>query len=123
MMNVYNGNVTTDENGEAVVVLPDYFEALNRDFRYQLTALGAPGPNLYIAETISGNRFRIAGGQPGLEVSWQVTGIRQDAWANENRIVVEEAKSAEERGYYRHPTLYGQPEARNVVRFDTPDDF
>src|SRR5690606_8888158 len=84
------------------------------DFRYQLTAIGAPGPNLYIAEKISGNHFKIAGGTPGMEVSWQVTGIRQDAWAEEHRIVVEEDKPAKERGYYLHPKLFGQPEQRSL---------
>ena len=34
MMNIYNGNVTLDDKGEAVVTLPGWFEALNRDFRY-----------------------------------------------------------------------------------------
>ena len=119
MMNVYNGNAVLDASGEAVVALPDYFEALNRDFRYQLTAIGAPGPNLYIAEKISGNRFRIAGGAPGMEVSWQVTGIRQDAWANEHRIIVEQAKPAEEQGYYLHPALFSQPRERGLLMRDT----
>ena len=123
MMNVYNGNAVLDAAGEAFVELPAYFETLNRDFRYQLTAIGAPGPNLYIAEEIRSNRFRIAGGAPGTKVSWQVTGIRRDAWADENRIVVEEDKPAEDRGYYLHPRLYGQPETRNVVRFDTPEKY
>jgi hypothetical protein len=36
MMNVYSGNATTDDDGQAVVRLPSYFEALSRDFRYQL---------------------------------------------------------------------------------------
>ncbi len=54
MKNVYDGNVVLDAVGQAVVELPDYFDALNRDFRYQLTAIGAPGPNLYISEKISG---------------------------------------------------------------------
>jgi len=121
MMNVYNGNAVLDAAGEAVVTLPAYFEMLNRDFRYQLTAIGAPGPNLYIAEKISGNQFRIAGGTPGMEVSWQVTGIRQDAWAEENRIVVEQDKKPEARGFYLHPRLYGQPETRSMVRQE--DDF
>jgi hypothetical protein len=92
MMNVYNGNATLDEQGRATVELPVYFEALNRDFRYQLTAIGAPGPNLYIAQGVAQNRFRIAGGRPYASVSWQVTGVRQDAYANEHRIKVEEAK-------------------------------
>ena len=114
MMNVYNGVIRLDAKGQAWVRLPDYFEALNRDFRYQLTAIGAPGPNLYIALEVSGNRFKIAGGRPGGRVSWQVTGIRQDAYAQANPIAVEEAKPAEERGVYLHPELYGQPDARRV---------
>jgi hypothetical protein len=113
MMNVYNGNVLLDENGEAVVELPEYFEALNCDFRYQLTCIGGFAP-IYIAEKISDHRFKIAGGKRGMEVSWQVTGIRQDAYAKANRIVVEEDKSAEDRGYYLHPTAYGLPEEKGI---------
>src|SRR5262249_3006100 len=98
MMNIYNGIARLDSNGEATVVLPDWWGALNRDFRYTLTAIGAPAPNLYIAEEVSNNRFRIAGGRPGAKVSWTLTGIRQDAWANAHRIPVEEDKSERERG-------------------------
>lgn len=107
MMNVYNGNALLDANGEAVVELPDYFEALNKDFRYQLTAIGAPGPNLFIAEKITNDHFKIAGGQPGMEVSWQVTGIRKDPYAEAHRIQVEADKPAGERGKYLHPKAYG----------------
>jgi hypothetical protein len=102
MKNVYDGVVTLDEGGEAVVVLPDWFEALNRDFRYQLTCIGGFAP-VYIAEEIRGNRFRIAGGIPGMKVSWQVTGIRHDPWAEAHRIPVEEEKPEAERGRYRNP--------------------
>jgi hypothetical protein len=109
MLNVYNGNVRLNERGEAWVELPDWFEALNRDFRYQLTAIGAPGPDLYIAQEIAGNRFKIAGGRPGMKVSWQVTGIRQDPFANAHRIPVEEDKPADEQGTYLHPEAWGQP--------------
>jgi len=114
MMNVYNGNVVLNGAGEAWVELPEWFEALNRDFRYQPTAIGAPGPNLFIADEIAGNRFRIAGGQPGGKVSWQVTGIRQDPFANAHRIPVEEDKPPEERGSYLHPEAWGQPEEMGV---------
>jgi len=110
MKNVYDGVVVLDENGAAWVELPDWFEALNGDFRYQLTAIGAPAPDLYIAGKIQENRFQIAGGPPGLEVSWQVTGIRHDPWAEANRIPVEEDKPAGEIGTYLYPELYGQPE-------------
>jgi hypothetical protein len=94
--------------------MPDYFQALNSDFRYQLTAIGAPGPNLYIAEEISGNRFKIAGGKTGSKVSWQVTGIRQDAYAVAHRIKVEEDKPAQERGHYLHPELFGATEKEAI---------
>lgn len=107
MMNVYNGNVTLDANGEAWVSLPEWFEALNRDFRYQLTAMGAPGPNLYVASEVSGGRFKIGGGTPAGRTSWQITGIRQDAWANANRIPVEHDKPADERGHDLHHTKLG----------------
>ncbi len=113
MMNIYNGNVTLDASGEAVVMLPAWFEALNRDFRYQLTALGAPAPNLYIAEEIANGRFKIGGGSGGCRVSWQVTGVRHDAFADAHRIAIEEDKPATERGHYLYPELYGQsPDTR-----------
>jgi hypothetical protein len=120
MMNVYNGNVNLDGNGEAWVELPAYFEALNRDFRYQLTALGGPGPNLYVAQEVQGNHFRIAGGAPGLRVSWQVTGIRQDAFARANPIVVEVEKQGEERGRFLHPEAFGLDRASSVGALHTP---
>jgi hypothetical protein len=131
MKNVYDGIVALDDKGEAKIELPDRFSALNKDFRYQLTAIGAPGPNLYIAEEISGtttkkhgsydekksngNSFKIAGGTSGMKVSWQVTGIRKDAWANANRIKVEEDKPDKEQGYYLYPELYNQPEEKSII--------
>jgi hypothetical protein len=97
MMNVYNGNVVLGAGGTAVVELPAWFEALNHEFRYQLTPIGAPA-QLYVKREIAGNRFEIAGGRAGLKVSWQVTGIRQDDYAKAHPIVVEERKPAAERG-------------------------
>jgi hypothetical protein len=113
MMNIYNGNLTTDENGEASVTLPDYFEALNSDFRYQLTVIGTFAQAI-VTEKIKGNRFKIKTSAPGVEVSWQVTGIRRDAWASKNRIKVEEYKPERERGSYLHPEAFNQPERRGV---------
>ena len=153
MKNVYDGVVVLDDKGEAEIELPDWFGALNKDFRYQLTAIGAPGPNLYIAEEIisdttitttkhaaaittttammiadndnnnnnNESRFKIAGGTSGMKVSWQVTGIRKDPWANAHRIQVEEDKPDKERGYYIHPDLYGQPAENQINRFLFPE--
>lgn len=103
MKNVYDGVATLDRRGEAWIELPDWFEALNETFRYQLTALGAPAPNLYVADEIAGNRFRIAGGRAGQRISWQVTGVRHDAYARAHRIPVEVDKPAAERGTYLYP--------------------
>src|SRR5215217_5061831 len=92
MKNVYDGIAQLDEDGTASVDLPEWFEALNGDFRYQLTAVGGSAPNLHVAEEISGNRFKIAGGEGGMKVCWQVTGTRKDPWAAANPFVVEEEK-------------------------------
>ena len=109
MKNIYDGVVVLGEKGEGWVQMPDWFDALNKDFRYQLTAIGAPGPNLHVAREIAEGRFQIAGGKAGMKVSWMVTGIRQDAWANAHRIAVEEVKAQEDRGKYLHPEIHGQP--------------
>jgi hypothetical protein len=120
MMNIYNGNVVLDANGEAVVALPEWFGALNKDYRYQLTCIGGFAP-LYIAEEVSNNQFKIAGGKSGMKVSWQVTGVRQDAWANAHRIPVEIEKPERERGYYLHPELYGASDDKNIEWARHPD--
>ncbi len=113
MMNVYNGNVTTDVDGFAVVKLPDWFETLNRDFRYQLTVIGQFAQAI-VAEEIRGNTFVIQTDKPRVKVSWQVTGIRQDPWANANRIPVEVDKPENEQGTYLHPDAYGVSADRGV---------
>jgi hypothetical protein len=113
MMNVYNGNVTTDADGNAVVELPGYFEALNRDFRYQLTVIGQFAQAIVVDE-VRNNRFGIRTDKPEVRVSWQVTGVRQDAWANSHRPEVEEAKPEEERGRYLAAEEHGQPDTAGL---------
>jgi hypothetical protein len=120
MMNIYNGNTTTDHNGVAVVELPDYFESLNRDFRYQLTVVGQFAQAI-VAEKVKDNRFTIQTSMPGVEVSWQVTGVRQDAWANKNRIPVEETKPERERGHYLHPDAFGKEEEHSIEWANQPE--
>jgi len=95
MKNIYDGVVTLGAKGTATVNLPEYFQALNKDFRYQLTCVGGSAP-VYVAREIHNNRFIIAGGRPGLKVSWQVTGIRHDRYADAHRMVVEQEKPEEE---------------------------
>ena len=114
MKNVYDGVVKLDGAGQAWIELPGWFEALNSDFRYQLTAIGASMPGLFVAQEISKNRFLIDGGQPGGKVSWQVTGNRRDPYARVHPIAVEEAKPENLRGYYLHPEAYGLPTERGI---------
>lgn len=113
MMNIYNGNVVTDASGLATVTLPDYFEALNKDFRYQLTVIGEFARAI-IANKISGNMFTIRTDMPNIEVSWQVTGIRKDANAEAHRIEVEVDKPAAERGLFMHPIELGKSETKQL---------
>jgi hypothetical protein len=108
MMNIYNGNIVTDENGNANIQLPDWFEALNKDFRYQLTVIGEFAQAI-VNEEINSNKFSIKTNKPNIKVSWQVTGIRHDAYANENMLVVEEEKLDKDRGKYLHPTSFNLP--------------
>ncbi|MFQ5805248.1 MAG: hypothetical protein ACE5I3_02220 [Phycisphaerae bacterium] len=117
MMNIYNGNVTTDENGCAEVTLPEWFGTLNRDFRYQLTVIGQFAQAI-VGEEIRDNRFVIRTDKPNVKVSWQVTGIRQDPFANKYRIPVEEDKPEGERGMYLHPQAYGQPLGLQIGRIE-----
>jgi len=114
MKNLYDGVVVLDSAGQATVQMPSWFEEVNRDFRYQLTAIGASGPNLYIAQEIEGNQFAIAGGTAGMKVSWQVTATRQDPYANAYRLPVVSTKREAEIGSYLHPELYGKPESLRV---------
>ena len=92
MKNIYDGVAAADPSGEAIVELPAYFDALNKEFRYQLTPIGAPAPTLHVKEELVGNCFSIGGAGPGQRVCWQITGTRKDAWALANPLVVEPDK-------------------------------
>jgi len=113
MKNIYDGTVILNSNGEAIIELPDWFEALNKDFRYQITCIGGYA-QIYVAEEITNNHFKIAGGTPSLKVSWMVTGIRKDAYANSHRIEVEIDKPTTEKGKYIFPELFGASEERGI---------
>ena len=106
--NIYDGIVILDVNGEATVELPAYFEALNKDFRYQVKPVTKSSPNLYIKNEVKNNKFTIAGGESGTKVSWQVTGIRHDPYILANPIIPEVRKGRNApvaRGEYLLPEL------------------
>jgi len=107
MLGIYRGHVTLDTNGEAYVDMPSWFQSLYGDFDYQLTCVGGYAP-VFVAQEMENNRFEIAGGKPGLKVSWQVTGVRHDPYAQQHPVPTQQDKPAGEQGTYLHPELYGQ---------------
>lgn len=107
MKNIYDGVVTTDGSGNATVILPGWFQALNMDFRYQLTCLGQFAQAIVLNE-ISGNEFTIKTDKAFVKVSWQVTGTRNDPYARDKRIPVEKLKSNSETGKFIYPNGYGK---------------
>jgi len=112
VMNLYSGNITTDASGKATVSLPDYFEAINKDFRYQLTVLGGTFAQAIISKEISNNKFEIATNQPNVKVSWEVKGVRNDARMKMNPFNAVQDKSAAQRGKYLDPKSHNQPESK-----------
>ncbi len=119
MMNVYNGNIVTDANGFATVTLPSYFQAENINFKYQLTVIGQFAQAIIIKE-IADNQFQIQTDKPNVKVSWQVTGVRNDKFANAHPIVPELEKEAKDKGKYLHPDLYGKPETQGIFYVAPP---
>jgi len=115
-LTVVRGTVTLDEKGEARVAAPSWFEAVARDLSYHLTAIGAPMPDLHVAETLAGGSFAIAGGAPGKLVSWQVLGARADAWAEDHPLAVEAPKPEAEVGTYLYPEGWGADVSQSVER-------
>ncbi len=118
--NLYDGTVELGADGGARVALPDWFEALNGDIRYQLTAIGVAMPGLHVARAVEGNAFEVAGGAPRGTVSWQLSGVRRDACARSNPVVVDEAKPGAERGRYLHPEAFGVDPARSIAALAIP---
>jgi hypothetical protein len=116
MLNVYSGMVTLNSQGRATVSLPRYFGAANSTYRYQLTALDKAAPNLHVSRRVARNRFSIAGGAAGQEVSWQVTGVRADAWAKANPLRVEPLKARQDRGKYLQPKALGKPASAAIFQ-------
>lgn len=110
MKNLYDGVAQLDAHGKAMVRLPDWFSAINKDFRYQLTALGAAMPKLHIERELKDNQFKIAGGKPNAKVSWQVTGIRNDKYAQDHPFQVQVEKSKEKHSFAAKPEEVHIPE-------------
>jgi hypothetical protein len=114
VLNAYSGNVVTDASGKATISLPEYFEAINKDFRYQLTVVGGTFAQAMVSKEISNNKFEIATNQPNVKVSWEVKGVRNDARMKMNPFTAVQDKSAAQKGKYFDPKSYNQPESKGV---------
>lgn len=108
MLNVYSGNVVLDDKGNATVQMPEWFEAYNAEFRYQLTGIGSSAPGLYISRKLTNGEFGISGGNPAMEVSWMVSAVRNDNYAKANPVRVVTEKKENEKGYYLTPEVFGK---------------
>lgn len=113
VLNLYRGNIVLDQNGEAIVSLPEYFESINTNFSYNLTPIGA-AVNLFIKEKINNGQFKIAGGNPNMEVSWTVYAERNDVYLQKNPNAKAIEVEKRQKGQYIHPELYGQPEEKSM---------
>jgi hypothetical protein len=117
ILNVYRGTVELDQNGEAVVILPDYFMKVNKNFSYNLTPVGAAAPNLYIKQKITNGKFIIAGGNPGQEIDWVVYAERNDRYLQQHPELRETQpeKTGRYKGKYVHPEVWGQPKEKAIL--------
>jgi len=117
VINFYRGNVVLDANGNGIVQLPDYFTAINTNYSYTLTPIGAPSVT-YIAEEINENgTFKIAGGNPNQKISWYVYAERNDVNVqDEFSTAVEVEKTADQKGKYINPTAYGKTNADAIFQ-------
>jgi hypothetical protein len=120
VLNVYSGNVVTDAKGNAIVTLPDWFEAINHDLRYQLTVIGQFAQAI-VASEAQHNRFTIKTSRPNVKVSWQVTGVRSDRVMQKHPFRAVEDKPERERGTYLNPELFGKPDERGVEWARNPE--
>jgi hypothetical protein len=114
VLNQYSGNITTDSKGNATVILPTYFEVLNKDFRYQLTVMGSFAQAI-IKKEVSNNQFIIKSNQPNIKVSWQITGVRNDRNMQYAPFVAETEKEEKNKGKYLSPEAFGKPKSQGEM--------
>ncbi len=117
VLNIYRGNAVFDANGEAIIELPDYYDAINKNPSYNLTPVGGYA-QLYVKEEISEGKFIIGGGTQGLKVSWTIYAERNDAYLQQHpeKRAVEVEKREGQKGRYFMPELYGQPAEKAIFK-------
>jgi hypothetical protein len=117
--NLYRGVVTTDASGRAVVHLPDYFEAANKEFSYYLQPIGTFA-QVIVEEEVRNNEFVIRTDKPNVKVSWMVLATRNDPYVRYfwKPTVIE--KSPEQRGKYLIPQVYGKDDSYGIFPGPVP---
>jgi hypothetical protein len=88
---VFEGNVTTDARGLAVIALPDNVEQSNTTFRYQLTAIGQFAQTI-VAKEVKDHQFTIKTSKPKIKVSWQLTQIHNVPHNNATQVVAKKSE-------------------------------
>ena len=110
---IYRGKVRLDDNGEAMVEMPDYFKALSAEENttVSLTAIGKPFLTGY--EWHSDLSRLMVYGERNREVAWVVYADRDDPVIHMLSRPVEEEKGPGkvcDRGELLYPKAYGYPE-------------
>jgi hypothetical protein len=112
---IYRGQVKLDPQGEAVVQLPDYFQALTREDEATVTLTSIGRPFLTGYQWQSDQASFTVYGQPDREVSWVVYADRDDPVIQQLSKPVEEEKGPKSkicaRGRLLYPQAYGYPES------------
>jgi len=116
--NMYRGIITLNASGQAIVNLPNYFDAANIKPSYQLTAIGTP-IQPYVLKEVTNNQFTVAG-KPNTKVSWTVYAKRNDPTIRyynkngKNYDNEETIKPAQMRGKYYTPEAYGKNKTQSI---------
>lgn len=116
--NFYSGVVITDAAGYAWVELPEYFESINKDFKYQLTAVNEADDvfvQVMVTKKIVANRFQVRASKGGAEVSWRIEATRNDAYCRRHPSPTVVDKIDDEKGKYQRPELYDAPASMGVA--------
>jgi len=98
MINIYKGRAKL-EKGEIKIQLPDYFDALNHPEGREifLTSVNGWSP-LFLSGEIEDNQFIVKttkDGDPEQEFSWVIYAVRNDKYAQDNPLIVEQEKGVQ----------------------------
>jgi hypothetical protein len=112
MILIYKGRAKLLD-GQVNIKLPEYFDTLNHPEgrEINLTCINGWSP-LYLDGKIENNQFTVKTTDEGnlrQELSWVIYGVRNDAYAKKNPIIVEQLKSEDNeftKGAYIHPEAF-----------------